>query len=158
MGGWPKKGRDRATTFGKLNRSQLMARVRSSGNKTTEERMVQLLRGAGLKGWRRHLPLPGKPDFAWPALKVALFVDGCFWHGHDCGKNINPRTNAEAWKQKIKNNKTRDRRACRELRLKGWSVLRIWECRLRTCPETCVKRIRRAIESRAAQRRATDAG
>ena len=156
MGGWPKKGRNRATTFGSLNRSQLMARVRSSGNKTTEQRMVKLLRKAGLKGWRRHLSLPGKPDFAWPALKVAVFVDGCFWHGHDCGKNINPRTNAEAWQNKIENNRRRDRRASRQLRAEGWSVLRIWECRLKSRPKTCIKRIRRAVEARAAKRALSD--
>ncbi len=56
---WPKKGKHRATTFGNLTRSQLMTRVKSSGNKTTEVRMAQLLRKAGVKGWRRHLPLPG---------------------------------------------------------------------------------------------------
>jgi len=149
MGNWPRKGRNRATTFGKLTRSQLMARVRSSGNKTTEQRMVRLLRKAGLKGWRRHMPLPGKPDFAWPALKVALFVDGCFWHGHDCGKNINPRTNAKAWEEKIGNNKRRDRRASRELRGKGWCVLRIWECDLRSAPTMCIERIWRALRARA---------
>lgn len=145
MGGWPKKGRNRATTFGKLNRSQLMARVRSSGNKTTEQRMVKLLRKAGLKGWRRHLPLPGKPDFAWPAQKVAVFVDGCFWHGHGCGKNITPRNNARAWRQKIRNTTRRDRRASRKLRERGWRVLRIWECRLRQTPETCIRRVARAL-------------
>jgi DNA mismatch endonuclease (patch repair protein) len=129
-----------------------MARVRSSGNKTTEERMVKLLREAGLKGWRRRLPLPGSPDFAWPALKVALFVDGCFWHGHDCGKNISPRTNADAWKRKIENNRRRDRKVSRQLRAQGWSVLRIWECRLKSHPDACVRRIRRAIEARSARR------
>ena len=152
MGRWPKKGKHRATTFGNLTRSQLMTRVKSSGNKTTELRMAQLLRKAGLKGWRRHLPLPGKPDFAWPARKVAVFVDGCFWHGHDCGKNIRPRTNAEAWRDKITNNKRRDRRIARELRLAGWSVLRIWECRLSDAPHVCIRRIRRALRRKKGAR------
>jgi len=125
-----------------------MTRVKSSGNKTTEKRLAELLRKAGLKGWRRHLPLPGKPDFAWPALKVAVFVDGCFWHGHDCGKNISPRTNAEAWREKIRNNKRRDTRTTRQLRRQGWCVLRIWECRLRNSAEVCISRIRRALEMR----------
>ena len=147
MGRWPKKGKHRATTFGNLNRSQLMTRVKSSGNKTTEGRMARLLRKAGVKGWRRHLPLPGKPDFAWPAQKVIVFVDGCFWHGHDCGKNVRPRTNAQEWREKISNNKRRDRRVASQLRRRGWSVLRIWECRLRCAPYVCIRRIRRALEN-----------
>ena len=150
MARWPGKGRNRATTFGNLTRSQLMTRVRSSGNNTTEIRMMHLLRKAGLKGWRRHLRLPGKPDFAWPNQKVALFVDGCFWHGHDCGKNIKPRTNAQAWQEKITNTKRRDRRTARQLRIGGWSVLRIWECRLRDAPDACIGRLRRALEERTA--------
>lgn len=148
---WPKKGKHRATTFGTLSRSQLMTRIKSSGNKTTEIRMVHLLRKGGVKGWRRHLPLPGKPDFAWPAQKVVVFVDGCFWHGHDCGKNISPRTNAREWREKIRNNKIRDRRVASQLRRRGWSVLRIWECRLRCAPHVCIRRIRRALEKRPAE-------
>lgn len=149
MGRWPKRGKHRATTFGNLTRSQLMTRVRSSGNKTTELLMAQLLRKAGLKGWRRHLPLPGRPDFAWPAHKVAVFVDGCFWHGHRCGKNISPRTNAQAWREKISNNKKRDRTVARQLRQRGWCVLRIWECRLHNVPNACIRRVRGALEERA---------
>lgn len=153
MGRWPIKGRNRATNFGLLTRSQLMTRVKSRGNVTTELRMAQLLRKAGLRGWRRHLPLPGRPDFAWPAYRVAVFVDGCFWHGHDCGKNISPRTNAKAWREKIQNNRRRDRRAARQLRQRGWSVLRVWECQLRRSPERCVTRIRRALQMRANENR-----
>lgn len=146
MGRWPKKGKHKATTFGNLTRSQLMTRVKSSGNKTTELRMAHLLRRAGLKGWRRHFPLPGKPDFAWPLEKLAIFVDGCFWHGHECGKNISPQSNAEAWREKINGNRRRDRRVTRRLRQRGWSVLRIWECRLRNAPDVCLRRIRRALQ------------
>ena len=153
MGRWPTKGRNRATSFGVLTRSQLMTRVKSRGNVTTELRMAQLLRKAGLRGWRRHLPLPGKPDFAWPAYRVAVFVDGCFWHGHDCGKNISPRTNAKAWREKIENNRRRDRRAARQLRQRGWSVLRIWECQLRRSPDMSVRRIMRALQMRANENR-----
>ncbi len=141
MGRWPGEAHKQTTTFGNLTRSQLMKRVRSTGNETTELRAARLLRTNGLKGWRRHLPLPGKPDFAWPKEKIAVFVDGCFWHGHDCGKNITPKTNATKWRKKIEGNKRRDRRVARQLRVKGWSVIRIWECRLRKTPDVCVKRI-----------------
>jgi len=146
VGHWPGKADKQSTTFGNLTRSQLMKRVRSSGNKTTEVAMARLLRKAGLSGWRRHLPLPGKPDFAWPKQKVALFVDGCFWHGHQCGKNVTPKTNPVEWRKKIEANQKRDRRVARQLRSKGWAVIRIWECRLRKHPQQCLARIARTLE------------
>lgn len=129
------------TSFGNLTRSELMARIRSVGNFTTEMRMVQLLRAHGLKGWRRHLPLLGKPDFAWPKKRVLLFVDGCFWHGHNCNRNLTPRTNKEMWRKKIAGNKQRDRRVTQLLATKGWKVLRIWECDLSKHPKQVVSKI-----------------
>jgi DNA mismatch endonuclease (patch repair protein) len=135
---WPGNAQVEKTSFGGLDRSRLMSRVRSFGNKTTEKRMVTLLRRAGLSGWRRHLRIAGRPDFAWPNQRVAVFVDGCFWHGHDCGKNITPRTNAKAWAEKIAGNRARDRRVTRELRATGWAVVRIWECRLKQRPQRCM--------------------
>lgn len=129
------------TTFGGLSRSELMSRVRSEGNLSTEVRLVILLRSHGLSGWRRRSSLSGKPDFVWSQAKVVVFVDGCFWHGHDCGRNLKPTTNNEYWDYKIQGNITRDKRVNRELRGKGWTVLRIWECRLKKEPERCVRRI-----------------
>lgn len=76
---------------------------------------------------------------------MAVFVDGCFWHGHDCGKNITPRRNAEAWKRKILGNRRRDRRVDRQLRELGWSVVRIFECQLLHRPDACLRRIRRCL-------------
>src|SRR2546425_2156112 len=122
------------TRFGGLTRSQLMSRVRSKGNATTELRMIQLLRSMKLRGWRRNYPLPGNPDFVWAHAKLVLFVDGCFWHGHACGRNLKPRRNAELWEQKIEENKRRDRRVTRLLRSEGWTVVRVWECQLRKHP------------------------
>ena len=78
------------TDFGGLTRSQLMSRIRSKGNATTEQTMVALLRKHGLSGWRRHYPVAGRPDFVWRQERVALFLDGCFWHGHGCGRNLVP--------------------------------------------------------------------
>jgi DNA mismatch endonuclease (patch repair protein) len=141
---WPRPNEVASTTFGGLSRSELMSRVRSTGNRTTEVRLKTLLRQEGLGGWRRHLSLPGKPDFTWPRLRVALFVDGCFWHGHDCGKNISPKTNPEEWRIKISRNKKRDQRVNRDLRNMGWSVIRIWECQLRR-PKNCITRIKRIL-------------
>lgn len=122
-----------------------MARVRGVENETTDQRFMALMRTARLTGWRRHQPVPRKPDFVWSAAKVAVFVDGCFWHGHDCGRNVTPRTNATAWLEKINRNRARDRRVDRALRCDGWSVRRVWECALTRTPERCVARIRHRI-------------
>lgn len=133
------------TTFGSLNRSQLMSRVRSTGNQTTELRTVSLLRLHHLNGWRRHEKLPGKPDFVWRTERVALFVDGCFWHGHDCGKKLVSKTNTWFWAQRIATNRARDRRMTRLLRRLGWRVVRIWECELRRRPDRCIQRLATAL-------------
>jgi len=148
---WPGDAEKETTSFGELTRGQLMSRVRSKGNATTELLLAKMLRQAGLAGWRRHLDLLGRPDFAWPDLRVTVFVDGCFWHGHECGKNIRPKTNAESWRAKIEKNKMRDRKVSRALRREGWSVLRIWECNLRTNPQWCISRIRLTLLKRTAK-------
>lgn len=123
-------------------RSRTMAAVKSKGNKSTELRLVKLLRKHGLKGWRRHVHLEGTPDFCWPELKVVLFVDGCFWHG--CPRCLRlPKTNTKYWKQKVARNLRRDRRVSRNLRRDGWCVIRVWECRIAE-PRT-IKRIRLAL-------------
>ncbi len=69
-----------ADVFSKSKRSKVMAAIRSKGNKDTELRLAFILRAYGIKGWRRHYPLPGKPDFVFPKQRLAVFVDGCFWH------------------------------------------------------------------------------
>ena len=125
-----------------------MARVRSVGNKTTEGRLASLLRRNKISGWRRHLRLPGKPDFVWPEARLAVFVDGCFWHGHNCGRNVTPKTNAQAWREKIRRNKTRDRRTSRLLRKDGWTVIRIWECELARNETPNLLRIRKAVSEK----------
>ena len=108
-------------------RSKIMAAVRSRGNTTTELPLARILWAEGLRGYRKHWPVAGKPDFAWPGRKVAIFVDGCFWHG--CPKcKYPPRTNTEFWIDKIQTNHARDRRVVKRLRREGWKVLRIWEC------------------------------
>lgn len=120
-----------------------MASIRSYGNRTTEGRLVALFRAAGVKGWRRHCPLPGKPDFVFRVVRVAIFVDGCFWHGCPrCYKM--PKSNRVFWAKRIRTNMTRDRRVATELRRQGWRVLRVWECRLRQ-PERTLRRILRSL-------------
>lgn len=112
-------------------RSRNMASIRSKGNASTEKVFLGLLREAGISGWRRHMNLPGKPDFAFPKQRVAIFVDGCFWHG--CPRCYRlPEDNRRYWKAKMRSNRNRDRRRTRELRARGWTVLRCWEHRLET--------------------------
>lgn len=105
-----------------------MASVRTSGG-TTERKMEKLLQMGGIRGYRKQWLVAGKPDFAWPRVKVALFVDGCFWHG--CPRCDRPsKSNTEFWRAKIVSNRRRDARVARRLRKDGWSVLRVWECRI----------------------------
>lgn len=153
MNCWPGDADREQTTFGGLRRGQLMARVRSVRNRTTELRLALLLRRRRIFGWRRHLRLPGKPDFSWRKQRLAVFVDGCFWHGHHCGRNVTPKTNANAWRDKIRANKIRDCRTNRLLRKAGWTVIRLWECSLSGNPGRCLQRIERALTSAPAQSR-----
>jgi DNA mismatch endonuclease, patch repair protein len=215
--------------FSPAKRSEVMSRIRSTGNAATELRLVALLRAAGITGWRRHVPLPlglvpasrsssasssdssspgyrspksaagpglrsskraggpglrssqseggpglrssqseggsakGKakarttsasttqrrlrvrPDFIFRAQRVAVFVDGCFWHG--CPRHgTRPRQNRKFWDEKIARNRARDRLVTRRLRQRGWTVLRLWECALspKRHPAT-LARLRRAL-------------
>lgn len=88
--------------------------------------MVTILRANAISGWRRHPPLPGRPDFVFRAQRVALFIDGCFWHG--CPKCYRaPKDRAAYWSRKVDGNRKRDRHASAQLRASGWRVMRIWE-------------------------------
>ena len=125
----------------KETRSRIMAAIHSRGNTTTELPLARLLWAAGLRGYRKQWPVFGRPDFAWPARRVAVFVDGCFWHGCSC--KYLPRTNTEFWHKKVETNKKRDRRVSQALRQQGWTVVRIKECAVRR-PAT-LSRIAEAI-------------
>jgi DNA mismatch endonuclease (patch repair protein) len=129
--------------FTHAKRSDLMSLIRSTGNKATELRLVQIFRAHGITGWRRGSKLPGKPDFVFLKLKIAVFVDGCFWHG--CPKHTTqPKTNANFWREKIARNRARDRRVNRVLRERGWMVVRVWEHDLKRKAEAkLVRRLKR---------------
>jgi DNA mismatch endonuclease (patch repair protein) len=137
-----------ADIFSKKKRSSVMAAVRSRGNKSTEARLVALLREWKMRGWRRGSKLPGSPDFVFAGSRVAIFVDGCFWHG--CPRHGHyPRSNAAFWRAKIERNRRRDRRVARALRRAGWSVMRIWEHALaRKVEGTLRARLARLLVSR----------
>ncbi len=111
----------------KATRSFNMSRIRSRDTKP-ELRLRKLLWARGVRGYRIHSKLPGKPDLAWSRAKVAVFVDGCFWHGcTKCGDGRAPSSNTSYWDAKRLGNKQRDARRTKELQQLGWRVLRLWE-------------------------------
>jgi DNA mismatch endonuclease (patch repair protein) len=129
----------------KSKRSEVMSRLRGSGNKDTELALAKLRRRYGITGWRRNQPVFGKPDFVFPKFKLAIFVDGCFWHG--CPKHAtHPKHNRAFWQRKLAANKTRNRVVTRTLRTQGWRVLRVWGHELAKKNEArLVRRIQRAV-------------
>jgi DNA mismatch endonuclease (patch repair protein) len=119
-------------------RSALMAKVKSAGNRSTELRVEQALTAAGIGGWEKHPHLPGKPDFYFPAERLVVFVDGCYWHG--CPKHVRyPAARADYWRAKIDRNRRRDNRNRRALRAGGYHVMRVWEHDLKR--DTWLKRL-----------------
>ncbi|MFN7130073.1 MAG: very short patch repair endonuclease [Brevundimonas sp.] len=112
-------------------RSAVMRRVK--GRDTSPELAVRrILRAAGIGYRLGGMGLPGKPDVTMKGRRVALFVHGCFWHGHDCPRGARrPKANAEYWIAKIGRNRARDARVAADLAAAGWRVLTVWECELR---------------------------
>jgi DNA mismatch endonuclease (patch repair protein) len=110
----------------------------------TERVVAKLFRAHRLTGWRRHLAIVGRPDFAFSKQRLAVFVDGCFWHG--CPRHLRmPATNQAYWGAKIARNRARDVSVTEQLRVKGWRVLRVWEHELAD-GERIVKRILRLLD------------
>ena len=119
-----------ADVFSKEQRSQIMRQVKGNFNKSTELRLIRFFKIHKITGWRRSYNIFGKPDFVFPKIRLAVFVDGCFWHGHNC-RNTKPKDNKIYWDNKIKKNIERDISVSNLLESKGWKVLRIWECQLK---------------------------
>ncbi len=119
-----------ADVFTKEKRSQIMRQVKSSRNKSTELKLIQYFKSHKIIGWRRNYKIFGNPDFVFVTQKTAIFVDGCFWHGHNC-RNTKPKANKEYWDNKIRRNIQRDELVTEYLKIKGWNVIRIWECELK---------------------------
>lgn len=128
-----------------LGISRRMSAIRSRGNKTTELRLRGALIQAGIRGWNVHPhSLPGCPDFLFRRSALAVFVDGCFWHGcPKCSHGV--AKNSSYWTEKIERNRERDESKARELRKLGFRVLRIWEHELTKSPANCAKRIQRNL-------------
>lgn len=140
-----------ADIFTPEKRSEVMSRVRGQANASTELRLIAVFRAHGITGWRRNRPLVGKPDFTFPKLKLAVFVDGCFWHGCPAHGTL-PATRPEFWAAKLSRNRARDREVNSALKTLGWRVLRIWEHDLRPAREPALtRRLRRAGLGKSAE-------
>lgn len=130
-------------------RSALMARVRQRG--TTPELLVRRLLFS--RGWRYRLhtrSLPGTPDIVFPRLRAAIFVHGCFWHGHGgCALFTVPKTRTEYWNRKVEENRKRDADKEERLRALGWTVLTVWQCETKD-QESLVEKLTCFLESRRA--------
>ena len=130
--------------FTKTKRSAVMSLIRGRGNKDTELALIKLLRRHRITGWRRNQKVYGKPDFLFRRNRLALFVDGCFWHGcPSCYRR--PKSNRKFWDAKIARNRERDRQVSRELRRLDWQVVRIWEHDLAKRGGVCIRRIQHVL-------------
>jgi DNA mismatch endonuclease (patch repair protein) len=118
-----------------------MSKVRSKNNKSTELKLRAYLIRYGISGWRTNArDVVGKPDVVFDKKRLAIFVDGCFWHG--CPKCYRrPKSKRKFWDNKIVENKTRGSRVSRLLRKQGWTILRFYECELANKPESVLNRI-----------------
>jgi DNA mismatch endonuclease, patch repair protein len=129
--------------FTATKRSQIMASIRGKGNKETEVALASIFRRNRVRGWRRHLPVRGNPDFAFVKERVAIFVDGCFWHGCRAHSRL-PKSNQEYWEKKLARNRRRDRAVTRDLKKNGWHVVRLWQHELKKENDVLL-RIRNAL-------------
>ena len=133
------------------SRSRNMSKIRSRGNLTTEKRFRAQLVRARISGWQLQSSLlPGRPDFLFPKQRIAVFVDGCFWHGCPrCGHR--PKSNRRYWTPKLTHNRERDIKVSREIRTHGWHVLRIWEHEIRMNPSRAISRLQLLIRKSEGQ-------
>lgn len=119
-----------ADVFSETQRSEIMKKVKPSGNTSTELKMIQYYKDYNITGWQRHYEVKGHPDFVFLKKRIAVFVDGCFWHGHDC-RNTRPEANKDYWEKKRQRNMDHDREVTNRFEQRGWTVIRIWECELK---------------------------
>src|SRR6266550_7974780 len=134
-------------TFSKPQRSNIMRSVRATGT-GAEIKCEKLLRALKIRFRKHPRNLPGRPDFVLPDSKVALFVHGCFWHGHkSCKHSALPTSNLNYWVKKIGKNQIRERKVRRSLRKAGWRTAVLWECKLRDC-DSVARRLLQFAQSR----------
>ena len=136
-----------ADTFTRAQRSQIMSSVRSTGTKP-EKMCERLMKLAKIRFRKQPNNLIGHPDFVLPEACVAVFVHGCFWHGHEsCKHSSLPSSNLEYWKKKIERNRRRDAQVLRSLRKAGWRTAVFWECKMQNA-ESVTRRLLRLSQLR----------
>lgn len=111
-------------------RSRNMSHIRSTNSKP-EEKVRKYLFSKGFRYRKNDKRYPGKPDIVLPRYKTVIFINGCFWHKHDCPRFVWPSSNEEYWRPKISRNVERDRQVQLLLKEQGWNVIVIWECQLK---------------------------
>jgi len=118
-------------------------------SKNTKPELIvrKYLFGRGMR-YRINYNIPGTPDIVFPNKKIAIFVHGCFWHLHGCKYSTIPKTNTAFWKNKLSNNRKRDRLIEDKLTADGWNVYIIWECELKEDRENGLKKLLEYIKSR----------
>lgn len=132
----------------KETRSKIMSRIRSKGNKSTEARVRAALAVSGVRGWVMHpKSVTGRPDFFFPKKRLAVFIDGCFWHG--CPKCYRrPSSRQEYWDKKLERNMARDRIVNQELQSDGITVMRVWEHDVTHYLSGIIEHIRKELHSK----------
>lgn len=134
-----------ADIWNKERRSRVMSLIRCEGNKSTELKLIAIFREFAITGWRRKQKLIGKPDFVFRKDRLALFVDGCFWHACPlCCRH--PASNQKFWSEKMRKNRARDRYVTRQLSERGWKVVRLWEHQLRNPRQVLAKVTKSSIK------------
>lgn len=132
-----------------IPKKEVVSRVMSANrakNTSPEVALKKHLKLNGLKGFASHYKgIPGRPDICYKEYRLAIFVNGCYWHRCPYCKPSVPKTHKGFWTKKFKNNKERDRRKQLELRRHDWHSITIWECQIKKDPDRCVKRIKKMI-------------
>lgn len=133
-----------------IPKKESTSRVMSANKaKNTKPEMIlrKMLWHSGLKGYRLHWEkVPGRPDIAYPKRKVAIFINGCFWHRcPHCNLPL-PKSNIEFWRNKFNKNKERDKRKEQALKKVGWKVFTIWECTIKKDPDKVIKEVKKYLK------------
>lgn len=138
-----------ADIFSEVKRSQIMSKI--SGKETKPEVLVRkLLFAEGFRFRKNDKRLAGKPDVVLPKYRTVIFVNGCFWHGHqECKKAALPNTRRDFWEQKISSNVSRDARIIERLQQDGWRVITVWQCQLKNQQEALETLDKTAVSLRA---------
>ena len=141
-----------ADLYGPEVRSRVMSRIRKTDS-GPEVKLRKALYALGVHGWRLRAKLPGTPDLVFTKARLAVFVDGCFWHACPRCAIPRPRSNRSYWNPKIDRNVARDKRVGKELRALGWRVIRIWEHQITRDAESSARRVVAGLKTETEQQR-----